>query len=176
MTSAESLNFIVAIGAAIATGLSTLAAFWSAQSAKAALRALEEDQIRSGKRDVAHLVSACSYEHSRLRFLANTVNVMDRANAIFAGGLGGSRQKLSEDSVTTRLARADELFKSALTFRDNPVAIGQLVQEDIERLQVDLTIRLSDLRAITEEFARDSASRESQMLQHRECAMSGDQK
>ena len=176
MTSAESLNFIVAIGAAIATGLSALAAFRSAQSAEAARRALEEDLIRSGKREVAHLVSACSYEHRRLWFLAQTLSVIDQANAIFAGGLGGSRHKLSENGVATRLARADELFKAALTFRDNPVAIGQLVQQDIERLQVDLTIRLSDLRAIAEEFARDSASREAQMLQHRERAISGGQK
>lgn len=166
MTSAESLNFVVAIGAAIATGLAALAAFRSASSAEAAQRALEEIQLRSGRRDVAHLVSACSYEHRRIRFLAHTLNVIDSANAVFTGGFGGSRQKLIQDCVATRLARAEELFRSASTFADDPVALGRLVQEDIDRLQLELTVRLSDLRGIAEEFVRDSTSREAQMLQH----------
>lgn len=176
MTSAESLSLIVAIAALIVAGLSALASSRSAQSAEAARRALAEDQIRSGKREVAHLVSACSYEYKRLRFLAQTLSVINLANAIFAGGLGGSRHKLSEDGVATRLARADELLKSVLNFIDNPVAISQLVQQDIDRLQIDLTIRLSDLRVIAEEFARDNASCEAQMLQHQVGAISGGQK
>jgi len=175
MTSAESLNLIIATGAAIATALSALAAFRSAKSAEAARCALEVDQLRYGRRDVANLVSSCSYEYSRVQFLAHTLNAIDRANAIFAGGLGGSRQKLVADGVATRLANAEELFQSALAFKDNPVAISQLVAEDIERLQVELAIRLSSLRSIAEEFARDSASREAQMLQYRERAIAGGQ-
>lgn len=176
MTNAESLNFIAAIGAAVATALAALAAFRSARSAESAQRALVEEQLRSGRRDVASLVSACSYEYSRIKFLAHTLNVIDRANAIFAGGVGGSRQKLAGDGVTTRLANAESLFKSASGFRDNPIAIGKLVQEDIDRLQVDLTISLADLRAIAEELHRDSSSREAQMLQHRERAIMSGQK
>lgn len=176
MTSAESLNLIIAIGAAIATALSALAAFRSATSAEAARKSLEEDQLRHGRHEVAHLVSSCSYEHSRVRFLAHTLNVIDRANANFAGGHGGSRQKLVADGVASRLEKAEELFQATASFRDNPVAIGQLVIEDIERLQVELPISLSGLRAIAEELARDSTSREAQMLQHREQAISGGKK
>ena len=176
MTDAESLNFIVAVGAAIATALATLAAFRSARSAELAQRALHEDQLRSGRRDVAHLVSNCSYEYSRIRFLAHTLNVIDRANAIFTGNLGGSRHKLAEEGVAKRLTKAENLFRSAATFTDNPVEISKLVQEDIDRLLVELTIRLAELRAIAEELDRDSTSREAQMLQHRESAIMGGQK
>lgn len=173
MTNAEASNLVVALGAAIATGLSALAAFRSARSAQIAQRALSEDQIRSGRRDVAHLVSACSYEFRRIQFLAHTLNIIDRANAILAGGLGGSRHKVAEDGVAKRLSKAEDLFQSVRQFAENPIALGSLVQEDIDRLCIDLTIRLADLRGIAEELDRDSASREAQLLQQRERAIVG---
>lgn len=173
MTNAETFNLVVAMGAAIATGLSALAAFRSARSALIAQRALSEDQIRSGRRDVTHLVSACSYEFRRIQFLAHTLNVIDRANAIFAGGLGGSRHKVAEDRVAKRLSKAQELFQSIRQLAENPITLGRLVQEDIDRLSIDLTIRLADLRGIAEELDRDSASREAQLLQQRERALLG---
>jgi len=176
MTNAESFNLIVAIGAAIATALAALAAFRSARSADLAQQALIDEQLRNGKREVATLVAGCSYEFSRVRFLAHTLNVIDRASAIFSGGFGGSRQKLLEDGVSKRVSKAEEIFKAVSPFGDNPVAISQLVQEDIDRLQVTLTIHLADLRAIAEELDRDSSSREAQLLQQRERTMVGDAK
>lgn len=173
MTNAESLNFMVVIAAAIVTILAALAAFRSARSADLALQALIEEQLRTGRRDVATLVSACSYEFNRIRFLAHTLNVIDRANAMFAGGFGGSRHKLAEDGVLKRVSTAKEIFQAVSPFRDNPNVINELVQWDIDRLQVTLTIRLSDLRVISDELDRDSSSREAQLLQHRERAIMG---
>lgn len=168
MTNAESLNFIVAIGAAIATALAALAAFRSARSAEQAQTALLDEQLRSGRRDVAVLASSCSYEVRRIRFLAHTLNVIDRANATLAGGFGGSRHKLAEDGVSRRVSTAEELFQMIAPLTDDPIQIGKLVQEDIDRLRVALTVRLAELRAIAEELDRDSSSREAQMLQLRE--------
>jgi hypothetical protein len=176
MTNSDSLSIIVAICAAIASGLAALAAFRSAGSAEGARKALEENQVRSGRRDVSQLVAACSYEHNRILFLAHTLKIIDQALAFHAGALGGSRQKLLQDGVSTRLAMAGELFQSASPLRDNPAAIGRLVQEDIDRLQVELTVRVAALRGIAEELDRDSASREAQLLQHRERAINGGQK
>jgi len=173
MTSAESLNLIIAVGAAISTALSALAAFRSAASAEATRRALEADQLRHSRREVAILVSSCAYEYSRVQFLAHTLSALDKAKAIFAGGLGGSRHRLAVDAVANRLAKAEEFFQAAATFRDDPVAFNRLVLEDVERLQIDLPIRLSGLRAIADELYRDSASSEAQMLQYRERTISG---
>lgn len=171
MSNAESLNLIVAIGAAIATALATLAAFRSARSANLAQQALVDEQLRNGKRDVATLIAGCSYEFSRIRFLAHTLSVIDRASAIYAGSLGGSRNKLAIDGVSRRVLAAEEIFKAISPFSNNPMAISKLLQEDIDRLQVSLTIYLADLRAIAEELDRDSSSREAQLLQQREIAM-----
>lgn len=176
MSTAESFNLIVAIGAATATALATLAAFRSARSADLAQRALIDEQLRNGKRDVATLVAGCSYEFSRIRFLAHTLNVIDRASANFSGSFGGSRQKLLTDGVSKRVSKAEEIFKAVSPFADNPIAIGQLLQEDIDRLRVTLTIHLADLRAIAEELDRDSSSREAQLLQQREQAIMGEAK
>lgn len=173
MTNAESLNFIVAIGAAIATALAALAAFRSARSAELAQQALIDEQLRSGRREVATLVAACSYELSRIRFLAHTLNIIDRASAILSGGLGGSRRKVAEDGVSKSVSEAEDSFRAAAPFSDNPTAIGQLAQEDIDRLQVSLTIHLADLRAIAGKLDRDSSSREAQLLQQRERAIMG---
>lgn len=171
MSNAESLNLIVAMGAAIATALASLAAFRSARSANLAQQALVDEQLRNGKRDVATLIAGCSYEFSRIRFLAHNLSVIDRASAIFAGSLGGSRHKLATDGVSKRVAAAEEIFKAISPFSNNPMAISKLLQEDIDRLQVSLTIYLADLRTIAEELDRDSSSREAQLLQQREITM-----
>lgn len=170
MSDTNQMDLIVAIGSAIATGLATLAAFRSAKSAESAQTALFEDQLRSGRREVANLISACAYELRRIRFLAHTLNVVNRANAVFAGGFAGSRHKLMENGVAKRLASAEDLYLTVANFHDNPVSIGKLVQEDIDRLHIDLTVRLAELRAITAELDRESASREAQLLQNSERA------
>lgn len=173
MSNAEAFNLIVAIGAAIATALATLAAFRSARSANIAQQALVDEQLRNSRRDVATLIAGCSYEFTRIRFLAHTLSVIDRQSAIFAGGLGGSRQKLAIDGVSKRVSAAEDIFKAISPFSNDPIAISKLIQEDIDRLQVSLTIYLANLRTIAEELDRDSCSREAQLLQQRELNMGG---
>lgn len=171
MTNAEWLNLVVACGATVATGLATLAAFKSASSASAAQEALLEDQLRSGRREVAALVSSCAFEFSRVQFLARTIGVLDRSIAVFTGNHGGSRQSATRNAVAERVAAAEGHFHTAAELKGNPVSIGNLEREEIDRLQLDLTIQLGDLRAIAEELARDSSAREAQVLQHREQAI-----
>lgn len=171
MTNAELFNLIVAAGAALATCLATFAAFKSASSADAAQRALLDDQIRSGRRDVATLVSSCSFEYSRIQFLARTISVLDREIAHFTGNQGGSRHNAAENGLARRVAAAEEHFHAAAELKENPVTIGNLEREEIDRLHVDLTIQLAELRAIAEELVRESSSREAQVLQHREQAI-----
>ena len=171
MSNAEAVNIIVAIGAVIAATLSALAAFRSARSADFALRSLEEEHLRTGRRDVAQLASSCSFEFRRIKFLAHTLHIIDQANAVFSGGFGGSRHDLLKVGAATRLERAEEFIKTAKAFIDAPNSLQSLVQEDMDRLHVELTMRLSDLRGIADEFDRDSTSREAQMLQHRERAI-----
>ena len=173
MTNAESLNLITAIGAAVATALAGLAAFRSARSADLAQKALIAEQLRAGRREVATLASACSYEFRRIHFLAHTLNVIDQANATFTGGFEGSHHLLVKNGVSNRVSKAEELFKSASPFCDNPIVISKLVQEDIDRLQITMTIDLAALRAVSDELDRDSSSRETQMLQYREQAITG---
>lgn len=171
MTNAESLNLIVAVGAAVASILATRASFRSARSAETAQSALIEEHLRAGRREIAHLVAACSYEHGRIQSIAGALSIIDRSNAMFAGGLGGSRHKLAEDSASSRVARADELFSATTSFRDNPTAIDGLIREDIDRLYLDLTMRAAQLRALSNELERMRASHEAEMLQFRERAM-----
>lgn len=173
MTNAEAVNLIVAIGAALATGLSAMAAFRSAKSAEFAQRTLDEGQLRSDRRDVAQLVADCAFEFRRIHFLAHTLRVIDRTNAIFTGGLGGDRHKVAEDSTSARVAKAETFFGGVSTFVSNPAALGSLSREDVDRLRNDLSLRLAELRAIAEELSRDSASREAQLLQLREKAVMG---
>ena len=90
---------------------------------------------------------------------------------MFSGGFGGSRHDLLKVGAATRLERAEEFIKTAKAFIDAPNSLQSLVQEDMDRLHVELTMRLSDLRGIADEFDRDSTSREAQMLQHRERAI-----
>lgn len=175
MTNTELYNLIVAAGAALATCLATFAAFKSASSADAAQRALLDDQIRSGRRDVATLVSSCSFEYSRIQFLARTITVLDRGIAHFTGNQGSSRHNTVENGIARRLAAAAGHFQAAAELKENPAAIGSLGREEIDSLQIDLTIQLAELRAIAEELVRESSSREAQVLQHREQSISGGQ-
>lgn len=175
MTNAEWFNIVIAGGAAIATGLATLAAFKSASSASVAQKALLEDQLRTGRRDVATLVSNCAFEYSRIQFLARTIGVLDRSIAIFTGNHGGSRQSATENAVARRVAAAEEYFRTAAELKGSPATIGNLARERVDPLQVDLTIQLAELRTIAEELARESSAREAQVLQHREQTISGRQ-
>ncbi len=171
MTNADAISLIVAISSAIATGLATLAAFRSARSAESAQQALFEEQLRSGRRDIANLVSDCLFEMNRIRFLARTVRVINQSRAVFTGTTGGSRQKVLEQEVDKRVASAEEEFKVASAFSEEPTGIYRLQREDIDRLQVALTVRLAHLRTIADELDRESLSHEAQLLQHRERAI-----
>jgi hypothetical protein len=172
MTNAESLNLIFAIASVIATGVSAYAACRSARSAHTASKTLNEERIRFGKQAVADLVASCATTYMRIKYLANKISIVNRENAIFNGQYGGSRQNLVENDVTKCLEMAEESFKSASNFRDNPLAIGRLIQEDIERLQINLTLCASELRTVEEKLVRDFASDQALMLQNRERVLS----
>jgi hypothetical protein len=172
MTNAESLNLIFAITSVIATCVSAYAACRSAGSAETASKALNEERIRFGRQAVADLVASCSTIYMRIEYLANKIIIINRENATFAGQYGSSRQNLVENDVSTCLVRAGKSFKSVSNFRDNPLAIGRLIQEDVERLQINLILCVSELRAMEEKLVRDFTSGQALMLQSRERVLS----
>jgi hypothetical protein len=173
MTTAEILNVLIAIVSAAATAVAILAAFRSARSAEAAQAALIEAQMSAGRRDVAQLVSSCSAEYRRIQFLARTLRVITMSLSVFNGAVGGSRQANMEAEAEKLLDETETNFKYAATFSDDPTAVSKLVPEDINRIQIELIMRLENLRGIGNVIERESTSREAQMLQHRAQAISG---
>jgi hypothetical protein len=172
MSSAETLTLLIAGAAGVATALATLAAFRSARSAEAAQAALIDSDHREVRKQVAELVAEIERDHRRARFLAHTLRVVDRANAVLSGSYGGSRGKLLEKGPEDRLQEAEALAKASKEMLEQPHTIASLTMEDAERLRLDRTIDLARLRSINDEFTRDSQSRESQLLQNREATLS----
>lgn len=167
MTTAENLNIIVAGISAIATALAVFAAFRSAKSAEEAQRALIDSQLSAGRREVAQLVTGCAAEYRRVKFQALTLKVLNRDLAFYSGAIGGSAHARTEASVAKMLEAAEVSFRPAAAFSGDPAAVSRLVPEDVDRLCVDLTMRLGELQSIGDELTRESRSREDQVLQHR---------
>lgn len=167
MSYAEILNATVAVGSLVVAALAALAAFRSAGSAAASNKALIDEQLQAGRRDVAQLVAGCYAAHRDVQFLARTLRILDRSLAFYNNAHGGSRQELNEAAIVKQLAAADISFKAASTFAGDPVALGRLAPEDFDRLRIDLTLRLAELQSIANELSRESGAWEAQVLQHR---------
>ena len=171
MTTADTLAILVAVISCIATALATLAAFRSAKSAASAQAALLASEEREVLRQVASLASDIERETRRAKFLAHAMNVIGRANAIFNGGLGGSRQKLAEKGIEDRLNEVELLGAAAIQLLAQQETISKLRIEDAHRIRLQRTVELARLRAINDELELDRACREAQLLQHREVAL-----
>jgi len=172
MSNAETLTLLIAGVACVATALATLAAFRSAKSAEAAQAALIDADHREVRRQVAELVAEIEREHRRAKFLAHTLQVIDRANAVFSGSYGGSRGKLLEKETQDRLQEAEALAKASIDILEQPKTIAMLTLKDAERIRLDRTVDLARLRSTNDEFTRNSESREAQLLQNREASLS----
>jgi DNA repair exonuclease SbcCD ATPase subunit len=159
MSNAETLTLLIAGASCVATALATLAALRSARSAEAAQAALIEAAQREVRRQVAELVAEIEREHRRAKFLAHTLQVIDRANAVMSGTFGGSRGKLLEKGIENRLQEAEALAKAGKELLERPHTISTLTVEDAERIRLDRTVDLARLRSINDELARDSESR-----------------
>lgn len=118
-------------------------------------------------------MSSCATEYRRIQFQARTLRILDRTLAIFNGALGGTPQTKMEAGVVKLLDTAEGSFKTAAAFSDNPVAVGKLISEDVDRLRVELTMQLGVLQSVGNELTRESESREAQVLQHRAQSLSG---
>lgn len=171
MSSAETLTLLIAGAACVATALATLAAFRSARSAEAAQAALIDADQREVRRQVAELVAEIEREHRRTQFLAHTLQVIDRTNAMLSGSYGGSRGKLLEKGIQDRLLEAEAFSKASTEMLKQPHTIAMLTREDAERIRLDRIVDLARLRSINDEFTRDSESREALLLQNREASL-----
>lgn len=171
MTSVELTNVVIAALGVLTTGLATLAAFKSAQSAKAAQDALIQEQARAARHEVSTLAAGCSFEYKRVLYLGNVIDVIDRHTAVMVGAVGGSRHQMVRDGLAKRMAEAKKLIEPAARCIDDPNSIALLSVSDTDVLRFNLTQSLSALRAIADEIDRDSRSREAQLMQLRDDAM-----
>ena len=134
MSTSESLTLLIALAGTIGTGLATFAAFRSAAAAKEAQTALIQFETLTRRREAVSLLGDIRRERAHGQFLVKTLRILYRNNAIFASGLGGSRDALKTDGLDGLELQLSKEVSVAEPFDATPQKMINLPDEDIERL------------------------------------------
>ena len=90
----------------------------------------------------------------------------------FSGSYGSSGIEESKIKVSSLQARAQELAEYAKLFLDPGAKLRDSPPEETDRVQVKLSVTLSEIAAVREELDRTAATVEAQNAQYRQRALS----
>ena len=113
MSVTESISAVAAVASAIVGGVAAVAAFRSASHAQKAQKAAEDAERRGALRQLVSTAMEVELEAVRSIDAAALAGRSRSDLAIFAGGLGGSRNSLSQETYTAKSKRAEEIAKEA---------------------------------------------------------------
>lgn len=147
------------------------AAWKSAVAAEAANRHIRQQQLLAVRSMVAQLVATATYEYKRNETLAKRMRSLIVEEAQFVGSLGGSRQVELVKQVDAQMERSRKAYEYAQRLDGDVSLISKLALSDAEIAQCELPMTISKLRAIGDEFQRDSESSAGRILLYLEGAI-----
>jgi hypothetical protein len=170
MSPTDWLSAVSAAFGAVAGVFAAVAANRSARAAQLTHEIAADIECRSRLRELTATVAQITFEHTRLQALAMRLQRSYRHLAVFDGGLGGSRLKLSENQVADRMNEASECLERAHPFMIGTHHLSKAPPEDVDRVLGNLFAALAKLQALAAESERDLDTLEAQLLQRTELA------
>lgn len=171
MSASESASAVAAVVSAVFGVLAVVAAFRSASYAQKAHDAAEDAERRGALRQVISTAKEVELEAKRGIDAAALAGRSRNDLAIFAGGLGGSRNRLSQDTYTAKSKRAEEIATEARLFSGMPSTIEKAPPTELDRVLIKLTALLSEAQALREDLERERTELEAQCTTFRQAAL-----
>lgn len=169
--STESISAVAAVVSAIFGGLAVLAAFRSAAYAQKAHASAEEAEKRSALRQLISTALEAELEARRTTDAAALASRSRNDLAIFTGGLGGSRSKLSQEAYAAKASRAEEIAREARLFSAEPSTLAYAPGAELDRVLTKLLALLSEAKALREDLERERNELEAQCATFRQAAL-----
>ena len=171
MTDAEIMASTTAVLGLVIAALSALAAFRSAQSARAAQRWAEESAHMTATLTASRTAAEVLVELQRIKSLAGQAALAYRTLAVFSGSYQNSGIQEAEAKVSEMVNQAEELGKHARLFEDTANKLAAVPPDEVARVQLRLSSSQAQVVALRIELEQIVASVEAQNAQYRERAL-----
>jgi hypothetical protein len=171
MSATESVSAVAAVVSAVFGILAVVAAFRSASYAQKAHDAAEDAERRNALRQVMSTAKEAELEARRGIDAAALAGRSRNDLAIFAGGLGGSRNRISQDAYAAKSKRAEEIASEARLFSGEPSTIDKAPPTELDRVLIKVTALLSEAHALRQDLERELTELESQCATFRQAAL-----
>lgn len=162
------VSAVAAAISAVGGAFAAVAAFRSATSARDAQKSADEAQRRMALRDLAVVAGDALVEATQCEVRAESAVRSHKDLAIFNNTLGGSRQKLAEDSLQKKIARAQAVANDAKLFIGGAAGFAIASLDEIDRVHTRLRGSLSEVRALREDIEHEQAAVDAKSAEHRE--------
>lgn len=171
MSATDTASAIAAVVSAVFGVLAVVAAFRSASYAQKAHDAAEDAERRGALRQVISTAKEVELEARRGIDAAALAGRSRNDLAIFAGGLGGSRNRLSQEGYAAKSKRAEEIASEAKLFAAEPSTLEKAPPLELDRVLIKLTALLSEARALREDLERERTELEAQCATFRQAVL-----
>lgn len=163
---------IAAVLSAVGGGIACIAAFRSAKHAKDTFDSAHLAEKRLLLRQLSVTAHEVTVEVDRIKWIAQGLKVSYQTLFTFAGQLGGSREKLYQKEIDTKLQEAETLLQKASPFTTFKDALLNGPLEEISSREIAIAQALVRARYIRENLEEEHRSVEAQNQAHRERALS----
>lgn len=172
----STLSLISAVSGLVAAAgglFAAVAAFRSAGTAKEAANRAQHTERRALLRDILMAAQSIIAETMRVDDLGNKLKSEYRSLAIFAGQLGGSKQKLHTDMVEQKQQGTFPLQQEALKIIEDQTSWETLSENELTSLLTKLGGYLIQIKRVKANFTQELNSVESENRTFRENAIKG---
>ena len=156
---------------ALAAIASAIAALRSASHAKSAANSAQLVENRILIREIVNSCHELIRNSSRIDNISTNLLSLNRELAIFAGQLGGNRQKLLEKEVSEDKERISAIVDSINELFSDEAALYQLAQEELNELFSQIIIKAAEVYSVKDKLETKMESFNDQVRPFRENAI-----
>jgi hypothetical protein len=168
MTTPECLGLILAAVGLFVAGLSALAAFRSAGSARSAQRWAEESAHTAATLAASKTAAEVLVEVQRIKSLAGQAKTAYQTLEVFSGSYQNAGVQQAISDALSLAEQAEAMAAPARTFRDAASKLSAADLGEVARAQLTLTAAHAQITAWRVELEQTVASVEAQNLQYRD--------
>ncbi|MCK9992235.1 MAG: hypothetical protein Dbin4_00755 [Alphaproteobacteria bacterium] len=169
----EIVSAVTPIATLIITGLATLAAFRSADSARIAQQALSDAEYRAARRQIGTTAIELLAQGKLIDSRCNDLKNSYRTLFAFANRTGSGILDKTLDEIDESLKKNFERSDFAKLFTTSVTSLTKVSLDEIDRIQMRLSALLAESHAELQEFDQKHSSIEGQITPYREKTIRG---
>lgn len=173
MSTPELVSAVAAVVSAIGGAFAAVAAFRAADSARQSQSSADEAERRAVLRQVVLTGKDIELEAKRCVDAIALASRSHKDLAIFAGGLGGSRNQLVKDTLAEKTKRVEAIEGEGKLFSTWPSTLESAPLSEIDRVLTKLLALLSEAKGMRDDLERGRADVERQCDAYRNKVIGG---